>query len=62
VYNTTQALGLFVGGAVGGYVAQNFGDNAVFAACAGLALVWLAVAATMKFPPRRAAPVATQST
>jgi predicted MFS family arabinose efflux permease len=61
VYNTTQAIGLFIGGAAGGYVAQNFGDNAVFATCAGLALVWLAVAGTMNFPPRRAA-VATQST
>ncbi|WP_374324572.1 MFS transporter [Azonexus sp.] len=55
VYNTTQALGLFIGGALGGYIAQHFGDNAVFSACAVLALLWLAVAATMKFP-RRAAP------
>jgi MFS family permease len=31
VYNTTQAIGLFIGGAGGGYMAQNFGDNAVFA-------------------------------
>ncbi|MDD2663083.1 MAG: MFS transporter [Dechloromonas sp.] len=58
VYNTTQAIGLFVGGAAGGYIAQHFGDNAVFAACAGLALVWLAVAGTMNFPQRRAAPAA----
>ena len=61
VYNTTQALGLFTGGAAGGYIAQNFGDNAVFAACAALALVWLAVAGSMNFPRRRAAAVATQS-
>ena len=53
VYNTTQAIGLFIGGAVGGYVAQNFGDNAVFAACTGLALIWLAVASSMNFPQRR---------
>ena len=53
VYNTTQAMGLFVGGALGGYIAQNFGDNAVFAACAGLAVVWSGVAATMNFPQRR---------
>lgn len=58
VYNTTQAIGLFVGGAAGGYIAQHFGDNAVFAACAGLALAWLAVAGTMNFPQRRAAPAA----
>ena len=55
VYNTTQAIGLFVGGAGGGYLAQNFGDNAVFAACTGLVLIWLAVATTMNFPRRRQA-------
>ncbi|MDE2440145.1 MAG: MFS transporter [Betaproteobacteria bacterium] len=53
VYNTTQAVGLFIGGALGGYIAQHFGDNAVFAACSGVVLVWLAVANTMNFPQRR---------
>lgn len=53
VYNTTQAIGLFIGGAVGGYIAQHFGDSAVFAAAIGLALLWLAVASTMNFPRRR---------
>lgn len=61
VYNTTQAIGLFVGGAAGGYIAQNFGDNAVFAACTGLILVWLVVANSMNFPPRRLAAAATQT-
>ncbi|UCV24974.1 MFS transporter [Ferribacterium limneticum] len=61
VYNTTQALGLFVGGAAGGYIAQNFGDNAVFAACTGLVLVWLVVANSMNFPQRRATAAATQT-
>lgn len=56
VYNTTQALGLFVGGALGGYIAQRFGDNAVFAACAGLAVLWSLLAASMNFPRRRAVP------
>ena len=55
VYNTTQAIGLFIGGAAGGYIAQHFGDNAVFAACTGLVLIWLAVATTMNFPRRRQA-------
>ena len=58
VYNTTQALGLFTGGALGGYLAQHFGDNAVFSTCAGLALVWLLVVGTMKFPQRRVAAAA----
>jgi MFS family permease len=58
VYNTTQAIGLFIGGAAGGYIAQNFGDNAVFAACTGLILIWLAVASSMNFPQRRVAAAA----
>ena len=33
VYNTTQAMGLFLGGSVGGYIAQHFGDNSVHAVC-----------------------------
>jgi MFS family permease len=61
VYNTTQAMGLFVGGAAGGYIAQHFGDNVVFAACAGLVLVWLAVANSMNFPQRRSAAAAAQT-
>jgi predicted MFS family arabinose efflux permease len=61
VYNTTQALGLFTGGALGGYIAQHFGDNAVFAACAGLILLWLVVANSMNFPQRRTTPIAAQT-
>ncbi len=61
VYNTTQAMGLFIGGTAGGYIAQNFGDNAVFAACTGLILVWLVVANSMNFPQRRVTPVATHT-
>jgi predicted MFS family arabinose efflux permease len=61
VYNTTQAIGLFIGGAGGGYIAQNFGDNAVFAACTGLVLIWLAVANSMNFPQRRVTAAAAQT-
>ena len=61
VYNTTQAIGLFIGGAGGGYIAQNFGDNAVFAACTGLVLIWLAVANSMNFPQRRVTGAAAQT-
>jgi MFS family permease len=35
VYNTSQALGLFFGGAAGGWLAQNHGFGVVFAFCAG---------------------------
>jgi MFS family permease len=55
IYNTTQAVGLFIGGAAGGYIAQHFGDNAVFAAGAGLMVLWLVVANSMNFPQRRTA-------
>ena len=55
VYNTTQAIGLFLGGALGGAIAQHFGDNAVFLVCACLILVWLLVTLSMKFPQRRVA-------
>lgn len=58
VYNTTQALGLFTGGALGGFLAQHFGDNAVFAFCAGGILLWLVVANSMNFPQRRETPSA----
>jgi len=55
VYNTTQAIGLFAGGALGGLIAQRFGDGVVFLVCAGLAVLWLLVAGTMNFPKRRVA-------
>ena len=45
IYNTMQALGLFAGGALGGWVASRWGGQAVFAMCAGLLVVWLAAAA-----------------
>ncbi len=61
VYNTTQAIGLFIGGALGGYIAQHFGDNAVFAACTGLILIWLVVANSMNFPQRRPVAAATKT-
>lgn len=53
VYNTTQAFGLFLGGALGGMIGGSLGDGAVFAGCALLALLWLTVVAGMKFPGRR---------
>jgi MFS family permease len=56
VYNTLQSLGLFAGGAVGGWLAKNVGVTGVFGACAGLMLIWLAVAWPMRAPaPRRSA-------
>jgi MFS family permease len=50
VYNTTQALGLALGGVMGGWLLKNHGDAAVFLACSGLVLLWLIIAAPMKVP------------
>jgi MFS family permease len=48
VYNTTQTLGLFFGGLIGGWVADRYGAAAVFATCALLSALWGAVAAGMR--------------
>jgi len=55
VYNTTQSLGLFLGGALGGTLAQHLGDNAVHLTAAALAFFWLLLSVTMVFPQRPAA-------
>jgi MFS family permease len=50
VYNTTQTLGVFFGGLLGGWVASRYGTTGVFALCAVLAAVWLGLAAGMRRP------------
>jgi len=50
VYNTTQSLGLFAGGAVGGLIANRFGDAAVFVFGTAVVALWLGVAAGMRVP------------
>lgn len=52
VYNTTQTLGVAVGGVLGGWVAKHFGATAVFGVCAGLSALWLLVAVGMRPVPR----------
>jgi len=44
LYNTTQALGLFAGGALGGWVSSRFGGVSVFVLCAIVTAVWMLVA------------------
>ena len=51
VYNTSQSLGLFVGGVVGGWLSQHYGYPAVFMFSAGLMTVWLIAAIGMRTPP-----------
>ncbi len=51
VYSTSQFMGIFVGGALGGWVYEHYGIAAVFIFCAAVAAIWLLAAATMA-PPR----------
>jgi len=53
VYNTLQALGLFCGGLLGGWLTQNVSGASVFVLGAALTVVWLIIAANMKNVPRR---------
>jgi MFS family permease len=50
LYSSLQFLGIFAGGVVGGLAHQRWGDAAVFALTAAIALVWLVAAATMAQP------------
>jgi len=50
VYNTTQSLGLFVGGLGGGLLSQFLGPSSVFVFGAALVALWLWVALGMRVP------------
>ena len=51
VYSSSQFLGAFCGGVLGGWVLQNYGVSSVYYLCATLALLWLLAAWAMQ-PPR----------
>ena len=53
VYSSMQFLGIFVGGAAGGWMLAAKGVSGVFGLTIALALVWLAVAAAMRRPALR---------
>jgi MFS family permease len=55
IYNTLQALGLFCGGALGGWMKQHLGASSVFILGAVLTIVWLIMARGMRNLPRRGA-------
>jgi len=50
IYSSSQFLGAFAGGVLGGLVAHHFGVHGVFLFSALLALLWALVAVTMKAP------------
>ena len=50
MYSSSQFLGAFAGGAMGGYMYQHWGSAGVFISCVGLILLWLVLAISMKNP------------
>lgn len=56
VYNTLQSIGLFLGGALGGWLAKGWGNGAVSLFCTLLALGWLGLSMGLVPPPRRVVP------
>jgi len=57
VYNTTQSLGLFTGGLLGGIMAKAFGQTAVYLVCAAMILVWGIISFGLKeLGPRKPKP------
>lgn len=50
VYNTSQSLGIFVGGALGGYLSHAHGFGSVFIFCSVMMLLWLLFASSMQAP------------
>lgn len=65
IYNTTQAFGLFAGGAVGGWLSKTYDYHAVFAMGVALVVAWFIIAKPMKNLPvrqkKQAAPVSQQA-
>ena len=57
IYNTTQSLGLFTGGLLGGIMAKAFGQTAVYLVCAAMILVWGIISVGLKeLGPRKPKP------
>jgi MFS family permease len=52
IYNTTQAIGLFAGGALGGVVAARWGAATVFGCAAAVLAGWWLIATGMRELPR----------
>jgi len=50
VYSTAQFLGIFVGGALGGFILQYWGISGVFIFCIGISLLFLLIAISLPRP------------
>ncbi len=53
IYNTTQSVGLFLGGLLGGWLVKHLGAAAVHLACSALGIIWLMLAARGEAPQPR---------
>ncbi len=51
IYSTSQFLGVFFGGSLGGVLFNAYGQSGVLLFCAAMGFVWLVVASSMKKPP-----------
>ena len=56
LYNTSQSLGLFLGGLLGGLALRSFGVNGIFFVCAALLVFWGMMATGLREIGRRVAP------
>jgi MFS family permease len=52
-YNTSQSLGIFVGGILGGFIASRYGNQAIFIVSALFLLIWLFAMIKFIFPANR---------
>lgn len=50
VFNTTQSLGLFVGGVLGGVIFAKFGFTGIFTFCSVLMMIWFLIALSAPSP------------
>jgi len=53
VYNTSQSLGIFVGGSLGGLIASFYSYQGAFLFCSLLIIIWLFLSISMKMPSRK---------
>ncbi|HLB58337.1 MAG TPA: MFS transporter, partial [Gammaproteobacteria bacterium] len=51
VYSSSQFLGIFVGGAAGGWILSHAHLSGIFAFCAVISLIWITIAFSMAKPP-----------
>lgn len=53
IYNTTQSLGLFLGGVLGGWLVKHHGPSTVHLACAAIGIIWFMLASRVQAPQPR---------